>query len=343
VTEIIEGEIIEEETTNLPAVRAHEAMVTRGEVSVADVVAQRHKVKEVMDSVMQEGVHYGRIPGVDKPSLWKPGAEVLNVTFRLAPSYQSERIFHDDGHLTVVSKCQLTHVSGVFLGEGEGLCSSREDKYANRVAKRVCPACGKDSVIKGKQEFGGGWLCWKKNDGCGAKFADGDAAIESQVVGKVANEHLADSWNTVIKMANKRALVAASLNCTAASDIFTQDLEDTAVAVATSPANSQKKDLPGETFEDIFEDTEPTVAPSAAQKKKLDVLVGTLREADRLHTEHLYAAVAKMRGTDPDIWIEGAKSLSDDGELHWRPLRDSLTKAEASQLIERLGKLEEAA
>jgi hypothetical protein len=107
--------------------------------------------------------------------------------------------------------------------------------------------------------------------------------------------------------------------------------------------SSQKKDLPGETFEQIFEDAEPTVAVTAAQKKKLDVLVGTLRAADRLHTEHLYAAVAKMRGTDPDIWIDGAKGLSDDGELHWGPLRDSLSKAEASSLIERLGKLEAAA
>jgi hypothetical protein len=105
----------------------------------------------------------------------------------------------------------------------------------------------------------------------------------------------------------------------------------------------QKTDLPGSTFEEIFDDPEPTVAVTAAQKKKLDVLVGTLREAGRLHTEHLYAAVAKMRGTDPDIWIQGAKDLSEDGELHYGPLRDSLSKNEASQLIERLGKLEAAA
>jgi hypothetical protein len=226
-TDIIDGEVIEEATQHLPAVRAHEAMVTRAEVSVADIVAQRDKVKDVMEAVMEEGVHYGRIPGVDKPSLWKPGAEVLNVTFRLAPSYDSERTFHDDGHLTVVSKCRLTHIAGVFLGEGEGLCTSREEKYAYRIAKRVCPACGAEAVIKGKVEFGGGWLCWKKNGGCGEKFSDGNQLIEDQVVGKVPNEHLADSWNTVIKMANKRALVAATLNCTAASDIFTQDLEDT--------------------------------------------------------------------------------------------------------------------
>ena len=40
------------------------------------------------------------------------------------------------------------------------------------------------------------------------------------------NEDLADQYNTVLKMANKRSLVAAVLNSTAASDIFTQDIED---------------------------------------------------------------------------------------------------------------------
>lgn len=35
-------------------------------------------------------------------------------------------------------------------------------------------------------------------------------------------------FNTIVKMADKRALVAATLNATAASDVFTQDVEDTA-------------------------------------------------------------------------------------------------------------------
>lgn len=43
---------------------------------------------------------------------------------------------------------------------------------------------------------------------------------------RVENPDIADVYNTVLKMANKRALVAATLNVTAASDIFTQDIED---------------------------------------------------------------------------------------------------------------------
>ena len=43
---------------------------------------------------------------------------------------------------------------------------------------------------------------------------------------KLEHDNPADNYNTVRKMGKKRALVDAVLTCTAASDIFTQDLED---------------------------------------------------------------------------------------------------------------------
>lgn len=63
-----------------------------------------------------------------------------------------------------------------------------------------------------------------------------------------------------------------------------------------------------------------------AQTKKLNVLVGQLRDAGHITTEQLYRAMGR------DL---------PDGELHWSPLRDSLTKQEANQLIDRLSKLQE--
>lgn len=40
---------------------------------------------------------------------------------------------------------------------------------------RSCPQCGKSkAVIKGKAEYGGGWLCFKKKGGCGATWQDAD-------------------------------------------------------------------------------------------------------------------------------------------------------------------------
>lgn len=44
--------------------------------------------------------------------------------------------------------------------------------------------------------------------------------------GRVENEDIADLWNTVLKMAKKRAFVDAVRSTTAASDIFVQDIEE---------------------------------------------------------------------------------------------------------------------
>jgi hypothetical protein len=44
---------------------------------------------------------------------------------------------------------------------------------------------------------------------------------------RIPNPDVADAVNTVQKMAQKRALVAATLIATSASEFFTQDLEDT--------------------------------------------------------------------------------------------------------------------
>lgn len=255
------SEVLEPERARevLPAVIAHEAMVTRSEVGVTDIVQQRDKIKEVMEAVMVEGVHYGKVPGVSKPTLLKPGAEVLNVTFRLAPSYHSERMFEEyqgisTGHLTVVSRCVLTHApSGMVLGEGEGLCTTREKKYAYRSEGRVCPVCEQPTIKKSKyppreNDYPGadrndppGWYCHAKVGGCGANFKHDDPRIAEQETGRVANPDLPDTWNTVLKMGDKRALVAAVLNVTAASDIFTQDVEDSPAAAASEEVTHEER------------------------------------------------------------------------------------------------------
>ena len=197
-----------------------------GALSVQDVRAQVNLIQEIMSNVMQKDQHYGVIPGTQKPSLLKAGAEKLCLTFRLDPQYDiTER--HEGAHLHITSKCTLYHIpSGQRFGSGMGSCSTRESKYAYRSSARKCPKCASEAIIKGKEEYGGGWVCFKKKGGCGAKFTDDAPEIVSQATGRVANEDLADQYNTVLKMANKRSLVAAVLNATAASDIFTQDVED---------------------------------------------------------------------------------------------------------------------
>jgi len=220
-------------------------------LGVSEILAQVRLIQEVMSKVMVENEHFGVIPGCGtKKTLLQPGAQKLTMTFRLAPKYEIQETDIANGHKGYRVVCTLKSItSGTFVGQGVGCCSTMESKYRWRQGARKCPKCGKESIIKGKAEFGGGWLCWAKKDGCGAKWGDGAAEIESQSVEKVENPDPADCYNTVLKIAKKRAFVDATITATAASDIFTQDIGDAetdenpptpAKASPKPPPNAQK-------------------------------------------------------------------------------------------------------
>ena len=101
------------------------------EMSVKDVVGQAQKVLEIMRQTMREGIHYGAvIPGTNKRSLLKPGAERLCLTFRLAPSFNIRGQDLDGGHREYEIVCTLRHQpTDMVLGEGVGCCSTMESKY----------------------------------------------------------------------------------------------------------------------------------------------------------------------------------------------------------------------
>lgn len=220
------------DVTTLPVVQQQQnTSITRAQdnaMGVADVLAQVRLVQEVMTKVMIANEHFGKIPGCgDKMTLLQPGAQKLCMTFRLAPEYQIQETNYDRGHKEYRVICTLKSIaSGNFVGQGVGCCSTLESKYRWKGGARKCPECKQEAIIKGKSEFGGGWLCWQKKGGCGAKWPDGAVEIEGQNVDKVEHDSPADFYNTVLKMAKKRAFVDATITATAASDIFTQDIGD---------------------------------------------------------------------------------------------------------------------
>lgn len=226
------------------------------QVEAAELIARLAVIRDAMDNAMEKDVDYGVIPGTDKPTLYKPGAEKLGVLFQLDIQPENEKTWGPGDHLTVVSRAVVYHApTGARLGSGEGICTTRESKYGKRKQERLCPHCKTPAVIKGKQEFGGGWLCWKKRDGCGAKFPDGDESIEGQEVGTIENPDLPDLWNTVDKMASKRARIDAVLAVTGASALFTQDVADsdepTGDPDPVPPANTSRRTETGATEDQI--------------------------------------------------------------------------------------------
>ena len=202
-------------------------------VDVKGALQRYQDMKDFISGILKEGVDYGKIPGTDKSTLLKPGAEKLTTFFGLSAEFQiieREEDWAGEKHggesfFNYWYKCRITR-NGKIVAEGEGSCNSFEKKYRYRSANITCPKCGKDTIIKGKKEFGGGWICFTQKGGCGAKFSEGDNSIESQPRGQVKNPNIADQVNTLQKMAQKRAYVAAVLLATNASEYFTQDIED---------------------------------------------------------------------------------------------------------------------
>jgi hypothetical protein len=207
------------------------ARVQAMKTALEEESAMRGMVREYVSRHMVEGTDYGNIPGTDKDkrTLLKPGAEKLVDLFRCTPVFRlmtNEEDFERQ-HFNYMFRVRLVQRDGgAVLAEGYGSANSKEGRYRWRNAARKCPSCGAEKIIKGKAEYGGGWLCFKKSGGCGAKFGDGDPKVEGQEVGRVENDDVASLANTILKMAKKRALVDGAIALARCSDMFTQDLEE---------------------------------------------------------------------------------------------------------------------
>lgn len=170
-----------------------------GRMAVAEIIQHVAMVQEVMRAVMKKDVHFGIIPGTDKPTLYKPGAEVLCMAFRIACTYEVEDLSSADAVRYRVT-CTGTHqTTGTVLGAGMGEASSCEEKYKWRKAYQ--------------EEFDSTPINMRRIKK--GKYTTMQVRTEQ-----------ADLANTVLKMANKRAHMAMVLSVTAASDCFAQDLED---------------------------------------------------------------------------------------------------------------------
>jgi hypothetical protein len=282
------------------------ALAVTTPVKASDLVDRLDKIREAMDNAMKEDVDYGKIPGTDKPTLLKPGAEKLAVMFRLDVQTTHDEKWGPGDHLTVPAYTVIYDApTGTRLGRGEGMCSTRERKYAYRNEQRKCPTCGVAAIIKGKAEYGGGWVCFKKKGGCGAKFSDSAPEIEGQTVGEIDNPDLPDLWNTIIKMARKRAIVDAVLLVTGASALFTQDAEHLPGAdVPATPEAAQGPPYGPEADDKILLQTRKAIAwllsVESGDEQVTEVLRAIAKEADGYLPSVASGAICRVAKTVRD-------------------------------------------
>lgn len=228
-------------TEQLPAV------IDVGLVPVLDIERAQQQLKhlqELCKAYLVPGIDFGKQPGTDKDALFQPGAQKLCEVygFNAKPIVVSKTEDWDREPPLFDYLFETTLIrrsDNLIMGYGMGECNSYESKYKWRQAQRSCPECDKQTIIKGKAEYGGGWLCFAKKGGCGAKFEDDDTDITSQALGKIPNDDIASQKNTIMKMAKKRSLVDAVISATRSSSIFTQNLEDFLDAETITPKKSE--------------------------------------------------------------------------------------------------------
>lgn len=277
-------------------------------MSVNSMLRQVKVIQDTLNTVMKEGEHYGKIPGCGpKPTLLKPGAEKISATFHLAPSYEIVTTDFVNGHREYQVTCTLKHtITGFEVGQGVGSCSTMESKYRFRTRDI-------DTGLPIPKDYRDNKGAYREQGYKATKIGDKWAWVKSE---RTEHDNPADYYNTCLKMAKKRAHVDAVLTATAASDIFTQDIEELkdngvieGVIVETHTDTTKVGEDPKRTLEGQV--TEPQI------NKILAMLNGKGHKSN----EEKHQIAASMLGKE----VEGFSFKS-------------LTKAEASKLIEDMTK-----
>jgi hypothetical protein len=268
--------------------------------TLAEMESKLKLVQDFFKRVMLKDTDYGIIPGTDKPSLLKPGAEKLCALYNFASVVKEKNEVRDlkTGYYQAQLVIQIIHRgTGIVVAEGVGEASSFESKYRYRwfYESKVPKEISKDTLVK-------------------QTFASKDGKSE-YVKYRMENPDLIDQWNTVLKMAKKRALVDATLSATGTSGIFTQS-EDEMEAWIEGEGDKPKDKLEKKRNNPQSSDERSAFTPPAASDNKI--------------TQSQYGKIigdAKRKGIDESgikeiVQYVKKKSIND------------LTKSEASGVIE---------
>lgn len=188
-----------------------------------------NKFQQIVHANMISGSDYGVIPGTQKPTLLKPGAEKIAKLLGLADHYEilDRQEDWDKPFFRYLVKCSLESIAtGTVISEGLGECNSMESKYRWRW---VFPDDVPESIDKQKLTRRTG----KRRDGKG-----------TYTQYRLENEDIYSQVNTILKMAKKRALVDAALSAGRLSEVFTQDIEDMTDAKITETKEKTPKAEP---------------------------------------------------------------------------------------------------
>lgn len=176
------------------------------------------EMKAFVNHHMTPDIDYGVIPGTKKPTLLKPGAEIMAGIYRLDPDY---------------------HLVETYEPERVKNWSRPKKQWDQRDRKMKAVYADGKPVMESGQTSGRYEVraaCTLRHIGSGSTVGQGVGSCNSWET-KYLTSDIDDAKNTVLKMAQKRAYVAAVLSACRLSAFFTQDMEmeDVALPVDDTP------------------------------------------------------------------------------------------------------------
>lgn len=225
--------------------------------AISNIMTKINTMQALIQKTLKPEHDFGVIPGTNKPTLLKPGAEKILMMFGLTSEYEFLDKIEDfqKGFFSYSVKCILTK-NGNKITEGVGQANTYEGRYRWRwVKEQDLPKnidIDKDSLISRTNRWG-------------------------KTEYKVENDDPYTLANTVLKMAKKRAQIDATLTVGSLSEVFTQDLED------------MKEFLQDEEIENMTEEDAANVRITFGKKHNGKTL-GEILQTDKGYIEWLLTA-----------------------------------------------------
>lgn len=198
-------------------------------MDLAQAQKSLENLQRFVRSQLHDGRDFGIIPGCKKPSLWKSGAERLLFFHGLACRLDTTSETVVDWKTPFFNYCYRATIynprNNAVVATADGSCNSKEDKYRYLwvTEKKLPKGINKDNLES------------KEISGSNGKFT----------LYRIDNDSIFGLANTILKMASKRAFIAATLMACRASDVFTQDeSEEEAAAPAEKPKAEAPKTAP---------------------------------------------------------------------------------------------------
>ena len=217
-------------------------------LKLAEMKTKMQLMQKFFKEVMVKDQDYGVIPGTEKPTLLKPGAEKLCELYGYASvvkQVEEEKNIETGFYRARVTVALVHRRTGAVIAEGVGEANTMESRYRYRWTPEWKLPGGVDKSALYYEER------TSKN---GKPYR----------MYRLENNDPWTLWNTVLKMAKKRGHIDATLSATRSSGIFTQDLEDMEEWVAGAPSNGdQGQPAHQETKKQTIPDT-----PKPANKTK---------------------------------------------------------------------------